>query len=952
MTTFFIRRIRNNKWLFSCLLLGMILSTALISSISINTSALLNRSLVKEIEVEQGNTNRYIGGLSLTADFRSNIEPDQKSVDYNSIRDNVAVNIPDFYNLKTKDSSLKLAFGPFNSVPQKMSENQGDKKAIDINSMSGIEDHITILSGRMFKKDTKETAGVVEAVITQAAMRDNKFLLDSVYNLSSIDGKFEDKLKIKIVGVFTCNNESDIYWANDLDQFQSSILIDHETAITILEKAWAPLLEKAEWYYAFDYNHIKTAQISDILETYSRQQILSEKYNGLFKTDFQLIDVLKKYTDKGKQIKISLLVLNIPIILMLFMYIFMLSGQLLKKDKNEISLLQGRGASSLQIFLLYLFEGIIFAAISFAIGPFIGLWLCRLLGISGGFLEFVNRTGMQFSLSTEAYVYSAVTALLMVINIIIPVIPAARITIITHKQRISRFAGTPLWKKTFIDVILLAISVYGVYKFHSRQNNLINIGAKGVDIQVDPLLFISSTLFIVGGGLLLLRVFPYLMKLLLFIREKTWSPVCYSAFVQVGRSGGKEQFIMIFLILTIATGIFNANSARTINQNVEEKVKYEQGADVVLDIQWETNKTPDSVPEPKPETIDGNPLHYKEPNFSVYTKLSGVESATRVLQLDDLTVMAGEITSKNVNLMGLDPYDFSNTIWFRNGLLPHHINNYLNLMSYLPEAFLVSSSFRDRYGMRVGDKITASSKKQKNQLKGYIYGFIEDFWPSFNPYIKGSKDKTDLIVANLDYVYSRFVKTPYDIWIKKKPGIADTEIDSGIKKKSEESKQIIKTITYTNQIISDKKKDTTILSINGSATTCFIVSFFVCFIGFLIYWVLSIRQRLLYFGILRAIGLKRQKVTRILILEQLLITGPAIAFGVILGGVASRIFVPFLQMIYGSSDLIPPFKVVSYRGDMLKIYVVLGIMLITGILILGRIVSKLKVSQIVKLGED
>ena len=46
---------------------------------------------------------------------------------------------------------------------------------------------------------------------------------------------------------------------------------------------------------------------------------------------------------------------------------------------------------------------------------------------------------------------------------------------------------------------------------------------------------------------------------------------------------------MIFLILTMAMGIFSAQAARTINANAEEKIRYATGADIVFQEKWTSN---------------------------------------------------------------------------------------------------------------------------------------------------------------------------------------------------------------------------------------------------------------------------------------------------------------------------------------------------------------------------
>ncbi len=47
---------------------------------------------------------------------------------------------------------------------------------------------------------------------------------------------------------------------------------------------------------------------------------------------------------------------------------------------------------------------------------------------------------------------------------------------------------------------------------------------------------------------------------------------------------------MVFLMLTVALGIFNATVARTILSNSESNIRYETGATLVLKEQWRATK--------------------------------------------------------------------------------------------------------------------------------------------------------------------------------------------------------------------------------------------------------------------------------------------------------------------------------------------------------------------------
>ena len=51
-------------------------------------------------------------------------------------------------------------------------------------------------------------------------------------------------------------------------------------------------------------------------------------------------------------------------------------------------------------------------------------------------------------------------------------------------------------------------------------------------------------------------------------------------------------------------------------------------------------------------------------------------------------------------------------------------------------------------------------------------------------------------------------------------------------------------------------------------------------------------------------------------------------------------------------EQVPPFTVVASTSDYLKIYGVMFFMLGTGFAILGTLVSRIKIAQAIKLGED
>ncbi|MDD5603980.1 MAG: ABC transporter permease, partial [Eubacteriales bacterium] len=259
----------------------------------------------------------------------------------------------------------------------------------------------------------------------------------------------------------------------------------------------------------------------------------------------------------------------------------------------------------------------------------------------------------------------------------------------------------------------------------------------------------------------------------------------------------------------------------------------------------------------------------------------------------------------------------------------------------------------------IGSLIYMQVGSQKGVLEGVVYGFI-DYWPGFNPnatidvptYVDGKqvilKERPTLIVFNLNYMHDTLMMEPYQVWMKKQE-----EADTATVYADMEAKDLdIEAITVTVPIITENKNDPALMGTNGSLTLGFLVTMIISTIGFIIYWVLSIRSRMLQFGILRAMGLSLMKVLGMLFTEQLMISGVAIFMGIVIGGISSNLFVPLLQIIYSSEQQVLPFIIVAAAEDYNRVYSFAGGMLLVGIMALGVLVARININQAIKLGED
>ena len=147
-------------------------------------------------------------------------------------------------------------------------------------------------------------------------------------------------------------------------------------------------------------------------------------------------------------------------------------------------------------------------------------------------------------------------------------------------------------------------------------------------------------------------------------------------------------------------------------------------------------------------------------------------------------------------------------------------------------------------------------------------------------------------------------------------------------------------------------KDSMFQGTNGILTMSFIVILILCFIGYLIYWILSIRSRELLFGVFRAMGMSKREIIRMLINEQVFTGGLAIALGAGIGLLASHLYIPMIQIAYAGDNQALPLELMTKASDMVRLFVIVALVFVVCISVLVSIVNKLKISEALKLGED
>lgn len=931
-----IRKMWHKKWLFFCLLLGTILLIATAASYPMYRNAVYDRMLQDEFEDALRADSKWPAGAELVIMSERGGSGSEMAQTEAFVH-----NLPDELGLSKKEEILYYALVASGAESEHEREDR-DAKDIRVSFLSDLDTHAEIISGEMYSESGVDEQGYVEAVISEATMLNLDLFVGDCYDFEWLSYTDGTPLRIKIVGVFREKDASDFYWQVKPENIKSGFFINEDLfrACFTGENAGKYSIT-CKYYVLFEYEDIRSAQAEGLLRKTEYLEKDSSYRSAISRITYT--DIITGYLSKQTRISTTLFILQVPVMLLLCAFLFMISCQMYETERNDISVMKSRGASRGQIFRLYLYQSILLTGLGIAGGLPIGSIFCRILGSADHFLEFGIRRRLEVTYSADVYGYALAAAGVCILIMTIPALKHSKVSIVHLKQQ-KAVRKRSWWEICCLDLIFIGISVYGYYNYSKHTGSLLQSALRGETL--DPLLYVSSFLFILGMGMLLLRIQPWIVSGIYMMGRNRWHPAMYASFREIIKNGRRQQYIILFMILTVSLGMFNAVSARTIQQNTLNNAEYLAGADIVMQEVWEDN----SMMARMDPSIE---FQYYEPDYGRFEMLQDAEHYTRVYVDERGYISGGSNRRSTVTIMGIHTKEFGQVTMMQDTLLKQPYYQYLNDLAVVKNGILVSANFRDVLGYREGEYLSFSNG-QGESAGGTIVGFF-DYWPAYEPKSVELDQNNEireedhyLIVAHLSDLQKFWGLRPYQVWISMKDGAGTDAFYQWVKEYQVPLKSYVDRSKELQKVI----EDPLLQGMNGVLTMSFIIMILLCAVGYLIYWIMSIRSRELMFGALRAFGMHKEEVLHMLFNEQLFCGGYAILVGIGVGTAAYKLYVPILQTAYATTNQVLPLTLITKQSDMTRLYGVVGITMVICLVILALIVWKLNITKALKLGEE
>lgn len=973
MFGFVINKLKNRKWLNLCLLMGVALFIALFVCHPMFEKGAGNQILDRLFTDHATQQNEFPAQMSREGTYAVADYPDSQSVldklsgyeqkwteyvDINKVSSQQLITLSggradtEFGGI---NNYFTIGYLPELSEYADVVKSKADKKLTDINDEQNLD------KTQADKENTSTDTGIFECSVSEKTMDHYGLVAGEKIYLHVPDGSGKKEISFVISQICREKDINDPYWAETLSDMGDVIFVSQDVFDEMMQYYSEDNISYSD-FLMLDYRQINTENAS-LYDGYMEQFKDADKlYND------NIRDTLDGFFTQQQTIKLMLWALELPCLVLLILFIRMISAQILSLEENDILVLRSRGATKLQVFILYLQQSGIIAFAGCVLGIVLGYIMCRAAASTDGFLRFTAKDIGTYKFVWQMLVYAVAAAVIMVLFITVPVWKKSKDAISERSSRGRISKKKPLWEKCFIDVILLALSAYLLYNYNKQKSTLAISVLE--NRSIDPVMILDNSLFIFAAALLCVRLTGLIILLVDRLFKKHFSPAMYASFLQLKRTRYNQGFLAVFLIMTVAGGIFDANMARTMNSNMEKRIVYNVGCDAIYNEDFRLR-----IQYNKDGSVN---WMYDEPDFGKYESLKNediCDGVTRVLEDERVDISAGSGSVSDAYLMAINTKEFGETAKLQSDknddINDAHWFNYLNELAKEPDGVIISSNLAKALGLKVGDSLNYSRYVPEAVDDDQIYASenakvcaIVKGFPGYERYTyetdaEGNVTEQEkyLIVANYATVVEKFGMTPYSVWMNLTKGKTVDDIvgylggensgDNDIK-----TTEIYKKLTSAQQLIDENKNSATVQITNGMFTLSFVLSLIVCSVGFLLYWVMTLKQRELQFGIYRAMGMRMREVKAMLLNEQIFLSFLPLLAGAGIGIAATAMFVRLISIIYLPQKHNIGVNVYIYQSDMLELAGVLFVAVAVCYVVISRLLKSMKIAQALRLGED
>jgi len=539
---------------------------------------------------------------------------------------------------------------------------------------TNLEKHITLVEGRypdpvpagLLPEELSSPGLEIEAMIgSETAKIFNVGIGDRLVFLYGY-GEHQEQATIRLTGIIEPADPEEEYWFFNNEIFTvasdqgmvAPLFITEQSLFEGIGRIFPFSKATYNWFYYVDLTRINSQNAETIKNSIHRmeRQTLAELPRSSVLT--QIDGVISSYQQKLLFTQIPLFLIVFQIVGIILYYLVTVANMVIERQSAEIALLRSRGASTGQLFGIFLTEGLIISAFGGALGPFLGAFIFSLLGKTAPFSPLTGGGFLPIRFSAPVFMLAAGGAFLCLLALLVPAIQAARRGVVHQRQHTARPPRAPFWQRFYLDLVLLAFGA-ALYWELKQRGSLLTLDIFG-GLNMDPLLLITPMLVIIAAAILFLRLFPLIINLAARLARYVTNASIVLSLRYMARNPIHYGRLILLLMMAASVGMFSASFLGTLERSYDERAMYSVGSDVRLQNIYEWRAAKDALVER-------------------YSSIPGVEDISVAYRGGG--VVGTLFSQVNFNMLAIDPGSFERVAWYRNDFSKNTLHELLNLLA-------------------------------------------------------------------------------------------------------------------------------------------------------------------------------------------------------------------------------------------------------------------------------
>jgi putative ABC transport system permease protein len=289
-----------------------------------------------------------------------------------------------------------------------------------------------------------------------------------------------------------------------------------------------------------------------------------------FNLETKLDQILTNFSIRAQIVRITLFVLVLEILFLALYYVVMVASLSIQQVEGEFSTLSSRGASFSLLLQIQSTESILISILALIIGPILAILIVWSLTQFGP-LANIAISDWNFSLPTASWILTGISVAVCLAGMLLPVSSAIKRSIVTYSRSISRGERPQWWQRSYLDVFLLVIALILLWRLRFYGSLASSTGGEG---RVDWLLILSPVVLLLSSAMILLRIFPPILRLISRLADRGRGISTTLALWQTSRFPAHIARLVLLLTLSMALGILTTGINATLDGSEYERAFY------------------------------------------------------------------------------------------------------------------------------------------------------------------------------------------------------------------------------------------------------------------------------------------------------------------------------------------------------------------------------------------